>query len=131
MGHGVIRLLGAALLRSFSIQGSWSLDRLQGIGFAVSIEPLLRLLPGGRNGIRYRAALGRATGYFNAHPFLAGLAVGAVARADRDDLPQPQVDRLRAALKGPLGALGDRLVWAGVLPLASAAGILGVAAGGR
>jgi PTS system mannose-specific IID component len=65
----------------------------------------------------------RATRYFNAHPYLAGLAAGALARAEHDEVPGEQTDRLRTALLGPLGAIGDRLVWAGTLPAASAVGL--------
>jgi len=37
------------------------------------------------------------------------------------------VERLRTALCGPLGSLGDRLVWAGWLPLLSAAALAAIA----
>lgn len=87
---------------------------------AFCIEPLLRRLPGGRGGDAYRQALARSAKYFNTHPFFAGLAVGAVARAEHDHVAPDRVVRLRAALKGSLGAIGDRLIWAGVLPCASA-----------
>jgi PTS system mannose-specific IID component len=77
----------------------------------------------------YRAAVGRGAGFFNSHPYLAGLAVGATARAELEHVAPEQIDRLRSALCGPLGSLGDRLVWAGWLPfvsaLAVAAAVLG------
>src|SRR5205807_1602376 len=37
--------------------------------------------------------------------------------------------RLRSALCGPLGSLGDRLVWAGWLPVTSGLALIGVALG--
>lgn len=113
----------AAGARLLLLQGSWSYDRLQGIGAAVAIEPLLRDLPGGPGGEAYRLAMGRAVQPFNTHPYLAGLAIGAVARAEHSGAPGARIDRLRAILKGPLGSIGDRLVWAGTLPLASAIGV--------
>ena len=94
-----------------------------GVGLGFATEPLLRDLPGGRDGAAYRSALARATGYFNAHPYLAGLAAGALARAEHDGLPPEQVERLRTALLGPLGSVGDRLVWAGTLPAAVGVGL--------
>jgi mannose/fructose/N-acetylgalactosamine-specific phosphotransferase system component IID len=54
---------------------------------------------------------------------MVGLAAGAVARAEHDEVPGAQVERLRTALVGPLGAVGDRLIWAGTLPAASAVGL--------
>jgi PTS system mannose-specific IID component len=100
-----------------------------GVGVAFSSEPLLRDLPGGTDGDRYRQALARAARYFNGHPYLIGLAVGSLSRAEHEGVPQDQTDRLRRALGGPLGSVGDKIVWAGALPVASAVGlILGVVA---
>ena len=65
----------------------------------------------------------RAVTYFNTNPYFAGLAVGAVARAECDEMDGAQIDRLRSALRGSLGAFGDRFIWTGVLPVASAAGL--------
>src|SRR5260370_4939065 len=102
---------------------------MQGIGVGVDEEPLLRDLRAAGNGAAYRDAVARGAQFFNAHPYLCGLAVGAAARAEHEGLPPAQVARLRAALCGPLGALGDRLVWAGWLPFTSALALIGVAAG--
>jgi mannose PTS system EIID component len=110
-------------LRLLTVQACWNYERMIGVGLAYTSEPMLRSLPGGRTGTRYRDAMRRATRYFNAHPYLAGLAAGALARAEHDDIPGEQTDRLRTALLGPLGAIGDRLVWAGTLPAASAVGL--------
>jgi mannose PTS system EIID component len=122
--------LTAAFLRLFMVQASWNYDRLLGVGMGVAEEPLLRGLKGPTgDGAAYRAAVARGARFFNAHPYLCGLAVGAAARAEYEGAPPEQVERLRAALCGPLGALGDRLVWAGWLPLLSAAAIAAIALG--
>jgi PTS system mannose-specific IID component len=107
------------LVRLFAVQGAWNYEMLLGNGIAFAVEPALRLLPGGRNGPAYREALARQTGYFNAHPYLAGVAVGALARAELDGSAPAQVERFRTACCGPLGSVGDRLVWAGWLPFCS------------
>ncbi len=113
------RTRAAIVLRLFAIQGSWNYETLLGNGMAFAIEPALRLLPGGRNGAPYRAALGRQGGYFNAHPYLAAVAVGALARSELVFDPPDDIARFRTACCGPLGSIGDRLVWAGWLPLCS------------
>src|SRR5439155_1196134 len=95
--------------RLFTVQGSWSYERLQGIGVGVAEEPLLRDLQAAGNGAAYRAAVARGAHFFNAHPYLCGLAVGAAARAEHEGATPNQVERLRSALCGPLGSLGDRL----------------------
>jgi PTS system mannose-specific IID component len=119
----------ASFLRLFAVQGSWNYERMLGLGVGVAAEPLLRPLAEAHGVERYRAAVARSAAFFNAHPYLAGLAVGAAARAEHDGAPPAQVDRLRAALVGPLGALGDRLVWAGWLPFLAGLALLGVALG--
>ncbi len=122
------RGLGSALLRLFTVQGSWNYERLIGTGVGVATEPLLREL-GAPDSPAYRAALGRSARFFNSHPYLAGVAVGATARAEIDGVPPVMIERLRAALTGPLGSVGDRLVWAGWLPLLSALALAGIARG--
>jgi PTS system mannose-specific IID component len=114
----------AMALRLFAIQGVWNYETMMGNGIAFALEPALRRLPGGRGGERYREALARHAGYFNAHPYLASVAVGALARAELDGVPAKQIERFRTAAPGPRGSVGDRLVWAGWLPLCSALGLL-------
>jgi PTS system mannose-specific IID component len=123
--------LGKAFLRLFTVQSSWNYERLIGVGMGVAEEPLLRDLPDGDgdDGAAYRAAVARGARFFNAHPYLCGLAVGATARAEHDGIPPAQIERLRAALIGPLGSLGDRLVWAGWLPLLAGAALAAVTLG--
>ncbi|HYK83502.1 MAG TPA: PTS system mannose/fructose/sorbose family transporter subunit IID [Gemmatimonadales bacterium] len=121
--------LGRSLLRLFTVQGSYDYERMQGIGVGVAEEPLLRDLRRAGNGAAYHGAVARGAQFFNAHPYLCGLAVGAAARAEHEGVPPDQVARLRTALCGPLGSLGDRLVWAGWLPFTSALALCGVALG--
>jgi mannose/fructose/N-acetylgalactosamine-specific phosphotransferase system component IID len=118
-------------VRVLAIQGSWSYEILSGNGLAFCVEPALRLLPGGPGGERYRVALARQTQYFNAHPYFASLAVGALARAELDGEPPARIERFRTAMCGPLGSVGDQLVWAGWLPFCSvlALGAYGAGAG--
>lgn len=109
----------AMFFRLLAIQGSWNYETLIGTGTGFCIEPALRLLPGGRDSEAYRAALARESQYFNAHPYMAAVAVGALARAELDGEAPKQIERYRRALCSPLGSLGDRLVWAAWLPFCS------------
>lgn len=114
----------AMLLRCLAIQGSWNYEILAGNGIGFCVEPALRRLPGGVDGPAYREALARQSAYFNAHPYLASLAVGALARAELDLVPPAHIERFRTALCGPLGSVGDRLVWAAWLPACSLVALL-------
>ena len=109
----------AIISRLFSVQASWNYEILIGNGIGFCVEPALRLLPGGQGGDAYRAALARQSQYFNAHPYLTSFAVGALARAELEGQPAARIERFRTALCGPLGSVGDRLVWVGLLPTCS------------
>ena len=114
-----MRVRAAMLLRLLAIQGSWNYETLLGNGIGFCMEPALRLLPGGVHTPEFKEALARQSRYFNAHPYLASVAVGALARAELDHEPPEKIERFRTALAGPLGSVGDRLVWAGWLPFCS------------
>ncbi|HEY9448821.1 MAG TPA: PTS system mannose/fructose/sorbose family transporter subunit IID [Gemmatimonadaceae bacterium] len=103
--------------RLLAVQASWNYELMLGPGIGFCTEPALRMLPGGTLGAPYREALARQSRYFNAHPYFAAVAVGALARAELDGSPPGQIERFRMAMCGPLGSLGDQLVWAGWLPL--------------
>lgn len=117
-------------VRLLAVQGAFNYETMVGNGIGFCVEPALRRLPGGVDGERYHAALARQSQYFNAHPYLASVAVGALARAELDGEPAERIVRFRTALCGPLGALGDRLVWATFLPLCSFAALVVFGAGG-
>jgi PTS system mannose-specific IID component len=121
----------AMLLRMLAIQGAWNYETLLGNGIGFSMEPALRLLPGGVHTPRFKDAMARHSKYFNAHPYLAAVAVGALARAELEGQPPALIERFRIAVAGPLGSVGDRLVWAGWLPLCSllALGVFGLGGG--
>jgi PTS system mannose-specific IID component len=120
-----LRVLG----RLLSLQACWNYERMQGIGFGYAAEPALRTALHDDLG-RWRDAVARAAGFYNANPYLAAAAIGAEARAEADGVPGPQIQRLRTALAGPLGALGDRLVWTGLVPGLVSLAVIGLVLGG-
>jgi PTS system mannose-specific IID component len=112
----------SAFARSFAIQGSWNYRSMIGGGFAFAMLPVLRRL---FEGEQFEAALARHAEHFNSHPYLAGLALGASARLEADGADPELVRRFKTAIKGPLGALGDGLVWAAWLPTTALLGLCG------
>ena len=110
-------------IRLLAIQGSWNYEILLGNGIGFCLEPALRGLPGGIHSPAFHEALARESRYFNAHPYLASVAVGALARAELEGADPVRIERFRTALCGPLGSVGDRLVWAGWLPFCSLASL--------
>jgi PTS system mannose-specific IID component len=105
----------SAFLRSFLIQGSWNYHTMLGSGFAFSMLPGLRELYGAEPD-EMEASLERHLEHFNAHPYLAGVALGAALKLEADGADPETVRRFKLAVRGPLGSLGDALVWAAWLP---------------
>jgi PTS system mannose-specific IID component len=111
------------ILRSLFIQGSWNYETLIGTGFAFSLLPVLRRLHDGDE-VALREALTRHAEVFNSHPYLANVAVGAVARLEAEHVDPLVIVRFKSALRGSLGSLGDQLVWSAWRPAAALLGIL-------
>lgn len=112
----------SAFARSFLIQGSWNYRTMQGSGFAFALLPALRHIFRGRPA-ELQASVQRHLEHFNAHPYLSSMAVGAVLRLEADGEDAEEVRRFKAAVRGPLGGLGDSLVWASWLPAVSMAAL--------
>lgn len=113
---------------SLFIQSSWSFERLQALGFASAITPALRELYG--NGPEGREALKRHLAHFNTNPYLASAILGAAVRMEEDvragKMKPAEVAGFKRMTMGAYGAIGDNFFWAGLRPLASVAGVLGV-----
>lgn len=108
--------LPGVFMRSFAIQGSWNFETLVGYGFAYALLPVLRVVYRDRPDELARV-VARHSRLFNTHPYLSPIALGAVARLEVEGKPADTIDRFKAAVRGALGGLGDRLVWAGWRPV--------------
>ena len=99
-----------------------------GAGFAFSILPTLRrVYEGDPEGLK--EAVNRHSEHFNAHPYMANLALGAVCRMEMDGKAPEEIRRFKLAVRGPLGSLGDSLVWAGWRPVTVLASLVLALAG--
>jgi PTS system mannose-specific IID component len=106
--------LASAFVRSFLIQGSWNYHTMLGGGFAYAMLPVLRkLFP---ESSARAASVRRHLESFNAHPYLSNVALGAAVKLEAEGADPDTVRRFKLAVRGPLGSLGDRLVWATWLP---------------
>ena len=123
-----VKRLPRVFLRSFAIQGSWNFETLVGYGFAYALLPVLRAVYRDRPDELERA-VGRHARLFNTHPYLSPIALGAVARLEVEGKPAEVIERFKAAVRGALGGLGDRLVWAGWRPVCLLAAVALLLAG--
>ena len=102
-------------LRSFFIQSVWNYRSLLSVGFAYCLIPIASRLY--RNQEERVAFLKRQLSFFNAHPYFASYALGAISRVEEEKPSDPDlVERFKNALIGPLGAIGDQLFWGTIKP---------------
>jgi mannose PTS system EIID component len=110
-------------VRSFVVQGSWNYHTMLGTGFAFAMLPGLRELFGA-DPDAMTASVDRHLEHFNAHPYLSSVALGAALRLEADGVDPDEIRRFKVAVRGPLGSLGDTLVWATWLPGVAVAALL-------
>jgi mannose PTS system EIID component len=124
--NGTYKGIGAADLygmfrRVLLIQATWSYERMQSIGFAYVLEPVLRKLYPEQ--AEYEARLRIHLEYFNTQPYFASFILGAAARMEEDRATGQNaggdVSGMKAALMAPLGALGDSFFWGALKPFAA------------
>ena len=118
--------------RSFTIQSSWSFDKMMAYGYMYAIEkPLRKIYP---NDDDYYAALKRHTETFNitphVSPFLMGLGVAMEEQnAKSEDFDAESVNNVKVGLMGPLSGIGDSFFWGTFRVIAAGIGI-GIAQSG-
>jgi PTS system mannose-specific IID component len=119
-GIGAPDLFGV-FRRAFLIQASWSFERMQALGFAFAIEPVLRKLYPDQ--VEYESRLRIHLEYFNTQPYLASFILGAVVRMEEDRAngrnAGEDISSLKTSLMAPLGALGDTFFWGALKPFAA------------
>lgn len=109
----------SVFFRSFLIQAVWNYQSMLSIGFCFALVPVAnKLFKDRQKRIEF---YNRHLNFFNAHPYFSSFALGAISRIEEDMVIQGndeyvKVDRLKNALMGPLGAIGDQLVWATLKP---------------
>ena len=118
------------LWRSFFIQSVWNFKSMVSIGFCFAISPIGRKIC--KNKEDYVAFLKRHLTFFNAHPYFASYAMGAIARLEQEIHEQAEpdisiIEKFKNALISPLGAIGDRCCWAIIRPAALIFGLVGMA----
>jgi PTS system mannose-specific IID component len=109
-------------LRSLSLQASWNPKGMQNLGLAYAVFPALEQLYPDRKA--QEAAVQRHLVFFNTHPYVAAAIVGGVLyheqRIARGEEPPDKVVAFKAALMGPLAALGDGFFWLSLKPAVGA-----------
>jgi mannose/fructose/N-acetylgalactosamine-specific phosphotransferase system component IID len=100
-------------VRSFFLQTLWNFERMQNVGFAFSIEPLLEKLDLSKTA--FRKTHRRQMAFFNTHPYFAPIILGVVyakenARSNHEE-EDPTLVVLKDSMGGAFGAVGDHVLW--------------------
>jgi len=114
-------------LRASLLQATWNYERQQGLGWAFALVPALeRIYPDPE---ARRTHVAEHTAYFNTQPTLASLALGSVSaleeqRAGGAGPDEDGMRRVKNVLASSLAALGDRMFWLTLRPLAACLGLI-------
>jgi PTS system mannose-specific IID component len=104
------------LIRSLFIQATNNFERMLSLGFLFALWPLIKLIY--RKPETRREAAMRHLSFFNTQPYFANCILGVVAHVELrgGENVDAEVSRVKRAMMGALGAIGDDLFWAGLMP---------------
>ncbi|MBE8954083.1 MAG: PTS mannose transporter subunit IID [Quinella sp. 2Q5] len=113
-------------VRSNFLLGSFNFERMQSMGFCVSMMPILKRIYGD-NVEEMKAALKRHLEFFNTQPFVAAAIMGIIGameekRANGADISPATLSGVKVGLIGPLAGVGDPIFWGTVRPVLAALG---------
>jgi PTS system mannose-specific IID component len=115
-------VLFRVFMRSLFLQAAWNPQGMQNLGLAYALYPALeRLYP---DHDQRMTAVRRHLVFFNTHPYVAAAIVGGAVfheeRISRGEESPERVVAFKAALMGPLAALGDGFFWLSLKPAVGA-----------
>lgn len=114
-------------IRSLTVQVSFNFRRMQNLGFAFAMSPLIAEQRKDRG--ETEVFLARHLQMFNTHPYLVSAVIGSVARIEEEVCTAESAEDLKKALMGPYAAIGDSFFW-GALRSFSAVGAVILALAG-
>ncbi|AWI50801.1 mannose-specific PTS system protein IID [Actinobacillus minor 202] len=119
--------LNAVVRRSNLFQGSWNFERMQALGFAYSMVPVIKRLYPDPNSPERKDAIKRHLEFFNTQPFVAAPVLGVTIameeeRANGKPIDDAAINGIKVGLMGPLAGVGDPIYWGTARPVFAALG---------
>lgn len=101
-------------IRSTFLLGSFNFERMQSIGFAVSMIPAIKRFYTKKED--QAEALTRHLEFFNTQPWVASSIMGVTAAMEREkaagnDIDEAAITNVKVGLMGPLAGVGDPIFW--------------------
>jgi PTS system mannose-specific IID component len=109
-------------LRSLFIQSSFNFWRMQNLGFAFSVIPLIK--SASMDAMQASQLLKRHLQLFNTHPYMTGPVLGSVIKLEEETSDGRDVSDLKNTLMGPYAAMGDTFFWGAWRPFLAIAAVL-------
>ncbi|NMC11430.1 MAG: PTS system mannose/fructose/sorbose family transporter subunit IID [Chloroflexi bacterium] len=116
MATNETKITRADLMKSFwryvwLFQCGWNYERMQSVGYAYSILPILKKTRPGEE--EFKEAFLTNLNFFNTNPVVgAPLIIGAHIALEEAGASLETTEGLKVGLMGPLAGVGDTLVWA-------------------
>ncbi|MCQ9122443.1 PTS system mannose/fructose/sorbose family transporter subunit IID [Rodentibacter caecimuris] len=112
--------------RSTFLLGSFNFERMQSMGFCVSMIPTIKRLYSKKED--QAAALKRHLEFFNTQPWVGSAIMGVTAAMEQErangakDVNDAAISGVKVGLMGPLAGVGDPIFWGTLRPVLAALG---------
>ena len=112
--------------RSTFLLGSFNFERMQAIGFCLTLMPAIKkFYPDDKT--QQAAALKRHLEFYNTHPWISSVVFGVTAameeqRSKGEDIGDDTITNVKVGLMGPLAGVGDPIFWGTARPVLAALG---------
>lgn len=112
--------------RSTFLLGSFNFERMQAMGFCVSMMPTIKRLYSKKED--QAAALKRHLEFFNTQPWVASSIIGVTAAMEQErangakNIDDAAISGVKVGLMGPLAGVGDPIFWGTLRPVLAALG---------
>ena len=112
--------------RSTFLLGSFNFERMQSMGFCVSMIPTIKRLYSKKED--QAAALKRHLEFFNTQPWVGAAIMGVTAAMEQErangakDVDDAAISGVKVGLMGPLAGVGDPIFWGTLRPVLAALG---------
>ncbi|WET41170.1 PTS system mannose/fructose/sorbose family transporter subunit IID [Citrobacter enshiensis] len=104
-------------LRNFTVQASWSYERMQGLGFAICMSPILKKIYKNEPE-KLNESLVRHMDFFNTCPNYGTPPILGIVTALEEKRADPDLIRgVKTGMMGPLAGVGDTMMFAILGPL--------------
>lgn len=117
--------LNKMFVRSCFLLGSFNFERMQSIGFCVTLIPAIKRLYSKKED--QKEALKRHLEFFNTQPFISAPIMGVTAAMEEQKASGQAIDNatisgVKVGLMGPLAGVGDPIYWGTLRPVLAALG---------